>query len=109
MIRKFLNRFSASPQNGTDTRLGAVLVMLCAVSVEVIDRAYERQRQNPDMRIGDILVEDGAISADELAEALRLQEQLRNGKPAVAMATISHRVLDRREPSRKPGSKLAPA
>lgn len=96
MLRQLLGRLRPKKTHEPHTRLGAVLLMMCAVSPEALQSAYECQQKNPGTRIGDILVEHGALSAEELEEALLLQRELRNGKPGIAMAKIAHKRLDRR-------------
>lgn len=91
MIRKLLSRF-AKGVDDPETRLGAILLMLCVCSPEELEAA-ERAKK-PGQRLGDVLIEQRAISADDLKAALRLQRHLRNGKRAEAMIEIAHRQLD---------------
>lgn len=45
-----------------------------------VARAVEHQKQNPSLRIGEALVETGALSERERDALLRKQEDIRSGK-----------------------------
>jgi hypothetical protein len=57
--------------------LGEILRRRGAVGDAALERALERQVFDPDRRIGQLLVEEGAIPKDVLSGALRLQRKLK--------------------------------
>ncbi|MFC1853295.1 type II secretion system ATPase GspE [candidate division CSSED10-310 bacterium] len=57
-------------------RIGQILVELTALTAEHIELALERQRSDPQHRLGEILLQEKAITQDQLLEALAQQFQL---------------------------------
>lgn len=54
-------------------RLGDLLVRAKRITPEQLEAAIDTQAQARDRRLGEILIEQGAVSADDLAEYVRLQ------------------------------------
>lgn len=68
--------------------LGTVLTRMCVVDAEAIEAALSVQA-NTKQRLGEILIDMGALNADQLTEALALQERLRAaGSNVEAMADL---------------------
>lgn len=79
-----------TPTSSPSTRLGDILVQQGALSQEDLDQALAAQAKP----IGELLVERGVISQDKIAKALKVQEHLRPNTPtpsAVASAPESKR------------------
>lgn len=69
------------------TKLGEILVQQGAVSQDALDRAIDSQGK----AIGELLVEQGYISQDKVDKALKVQQQLRVAGPSAAGAAEPRR------------------
>ena len=54
-------------------RLGDLLVRSGRLAPEVLQRAVDEQAQSPEQKIGELLVEAGALSRQELEDYMRVQ------------------------------------
>jgi hypothetical protein len=85
----------SSQQSHRQAPLGKILVDHHGVDPKLIDEAVELQQRSK-MRLGEILLEVGAINQDQLEEALRTQQQLRGkriGEVLVDMGIVSENHL----------------
>ena len=82
---------------GADLELGDILLRTTRLSAEQLELARNRQQESH-QRLGDVLVEDGLISPDDLlraiAEQLRL-DVLQNLSPDEVDEALIQRVPDR--------------
>ena len=62
--------------------LGEILVADGAVSKEEVDQALEEQRQKPEKKVGEVLLEKGAVKPRAVASALRKQKKYGGGQGA---------------------------
>jgi two-component system chemotaxis sensor kinase CheA len=63
-------------------RVGDILIDMGAVSQNEIDEALTK-KEKPNEKLGETLVKQGLVSAKVIAHALRDQQQVRNDKPTV--------------------------
>ena len=72
--------------------LGEMLVEKGAVSKEDVDDALNIQKEDPDKKIGEILVEEKKVETREVVSALR--EQKRSGQPVALQVKVDTDKLD---------------
>ncbi len=76
------------------TDLGNTLVRMGACEEQHVARAREAQKAEPSKLLGELLVESGEVTVEEVEAALVFQKQLRNGKAINAMVAINDALTD---------------
>jgi len=74
--------------------LGEILVADGAVSKEEVDQALEEQRQKPEKKVGEVLLEKGAVKPRAVASALRKQKKYGGGQGAELHVKVDTKKLD---------------
>lgn len=76
--------------------IGYVLKHMGFVTQEQICQACAAQRSNPQLKMGEILIEQGALTDAELKEALKVQRNLRtDGQEATGQLKILQKQMRR--------------
>jgi len=70
------------------TNIGNMLILMELVNADQLRAAVSEKLRREDRKLGMILVEQGAITSEQLEEALELQGQMRSGKKTDAMISI---------------------
>lgn len=87
-----------SQQHRAATDLGSVLLTLGLVTKPQLEDAVRQQleqaQQAKDQRLGEILVDMGALTPDTLHEALDAQKRMRRGGATAVMAQVVERRWD---------------
>jgi two-component system chemotaxis sensor kinase CheA len=83
-----LRRILENPENAMISapppRVGDILIEMGAVTQPEIDEAL-LNKEHPDERLGETLVKQGVVPAKVVAHALRSQQQIKKDKPAVSI------------------------
>ena len=97
-------------------RFGEIAVQLGLVSDSNIEKALAKQEaEQPRRRLGETLVDDGKITADNVKEVLRIQKELAVGTEALSdeeakpVKKKSRKATATKSPKRKAGEKAAKA
>lgn len=83
-LRSIIADPAQSNMMGTSSRVGDILIEMGAVSQQEIDSALSR-KEKPDEKLGETLVRQGLVPAKVVAHALREQQQTRSDKIASAV------------------------
>lgn len=70
------------------TNIGAVLIHLSYITQETLQQAVLRQKSTG-VKLGECFVEMGAVTRAQLDEALKLQDDLRSGKPEKMLSLLT--------------------
>ena len=87
-----VEHFVTGPEKGEKKVLGEILVEKGAISKNDLDEALHIQENDKEKKLGEILVEEKKVKAEEVVSALR--EQKRAGQPMVLQVKIDTDKLD---------------
>ncbi|MEP0828339.1 MAG: chemotaxis protein CheA [bacterium] len=93
-LRKIIADPAQSNTMATSSRVGDILIEMGAVSQQEIDSALSR-KEKPDEKLGETLVRQGVVPAKVVAHALREQQQLRSDKTPAAVKEMVRIDTDR--------------
>ena len=85
----------SGPDDDSESPIGITLVREGKVSAQEVEAALEQQRAGDPRHVGEILVERGAISSDEVVDALRKKEQSAASSAAESSIRVDVRLLDK--------------
>ncbi|MCP4722053.1 MAG: chemotaxis protein CheA, partial [Desulfobacteraceae bacterium] len=91
-LRNKLEKLQAALAGGDKEPLGEILVRKGVVNQESLDQCLESQKENPDKKIGEILVEENIIAPKQVASALMDQKIAK--KQVATQVKVSTEKLD---------------
>ncbi len=91
-LRNKLEKLQATLAKGDKEPLGEILVRKGVVNQESLDQCLETQKENPDKKIGEILVEEKIIAPKQVASALMDQKIAK--KQVATQVKVSTEKLD---------------
>jgi two-component system chemotaxis sensor kinase CheA len=87
-----INRMNEDQEAFGEGRVGEILVQKGAISNEDLENGLEKQKAQPDRRIGEILIEEKKAESKEVISALRDQKRFSKGHVELQVKVDTHKL-----------------